>query len=168
MFIEEWGKTKYKLSKGSPMYVIDGVMTNDTDFFLNLNPADLHKIKLLWSVEKCRTLGALGVNGVILVETKNPVVASKVPTSHRLSLAGISEAIPFIQSAPGKDLRRPFLKPVLYWNPQSSFDDEGKCKISFASADDIGEYTIEVTGIDEDGRPFFKRSTFKITPGKDQ
>src|SRR6185436_14364047 len=90
MNVEVWGETKHELSKGTPIYIIDGVMTNDSEFFLSLNPADLDKIKLLWSVEKRRVLGALGANGVVLVETRNPAIASKIPDTHSLNLAGIS------------------------------------------------------------------------------
>ena len=56
------------LESGSPLYVVDGMVTSDIDF---LNPSDIQKIDILKDASSTAIYGSRGSNGVVIVETKN-------------------------------------------------------------------------------------------------
>ena len=55
---------------GDPLYVIDGVISNRTDF-ARLSPSDIGSISVLKDAGAAAIYGARAANGVILVETKS-------------------------------------------------------------------------------------------------
>lgn len=56
------------MEEGNPLYVVDGVVTDDIDF---LNPSDIEKIDILKDASSTAIFGSRGSNGVILVQTKS-------------------------------------------------------------------------------------------------
>lgn len=56
------------LESGSPLYVVDGIVTGDIDF---LNPSDIQKIDILKDASSTAIYGSRGSNGVVIIETKN-------------------------------------------------------------------------------------------------
>jgi len=56
------------IEEGNPLYVVDGVVTNDIDF---LNPSDIEKIDILKDASSTAIYGSRGSNGVVIVQTKN-------------------------------------------------------------------------------------------------
>ncbi len=77
-----------KMGTDDPVYVIDGVMTDDTDYFMSLKPENVSTIKVVCTMEKLRVFGAVGRNGVVLVETKLLDNAKNVPPA---DLAGLRD-----------------------------------------------------------------------------
>jgi TonB-linked SusC/RagA family outer membrane protein len=55
------------IEAGSPLYVVDGVVTGDIEF---LNPQDIDRIDVLKDASSTAIYGSRGSNGVILVKTK--------------------------------------------------------------------------------------------------
>lgn len=55
-------------SDASPVYVVDGVMTNDISF---LNPKDIESMNVLKDASATAIYGSRGANGVIMVTTKS-------------------------------------------------------------------------------------------------
>lgn len=56
------------LVSGSPLYVVDGIITSDVDF---LNPSDIQKIDILKDASSTAIYGSRGSNGVVIIETRN-------------------------------------------------------------------------------------------------
>ena len=56
------------IAGGVPLYVVDGVVTDDIDF---INPSDIEKIDILKDASSTAIYGSRGSNGVVLVQTKN-------------------------------------------------------------------------------------------------
>jgi TonB-linked SusC/RagA family outer membrane protein len=56
------------LAGGSPLYVVDGVVTSDINF---LNPNDIEQIDILKDASSTAIYGSRGSNGVVIVRTKN-------------------------------------------------------------------------------------------------
>ncbi|MDN3669326.1 SusC/RagA family TonB-linked outer membrane protein [Echinicola jeungdonensis] len=56
------------LSGGSPLYVVDGVMTDNINF---LNPNDIDRIDILKDASSTAIYGSRGSNGVVIVTTKS-------------------------------------------------------------------------------------------------
>ncbi|MDR2920676.1 MAG: TonB-dependent receptor [Tannerella sp.] len=58
---------KSSLQGGDPLYVVDGVVTNDINF---LNPSDIEKIDILKDASSTAIYGSRATNGVVMVTTK--------------------------------------------------------------------------------------------------
>lgn len=56
------------LSGGTPLFVVDGVMTDNIDF---LNPMDIDRIDILKDASSTAIYGSRGSNGVVIVSTKS-------------------------------------------------------------------------------------------------
>ena len=55
------------IQSGKPLYVVDGIVTDDIDF---LNPSDIERIDILKDASSTAIYGSRGSNGVIIVQTK--------------------------------------------------------------------------------------------------
>lgn len=55
------------ISEGNPLYVVDGIVTDDIDF---LSPSDIERIDILKDASSTAIYGSRGSNGVIMVQTK--------------------------------------------------------------------------------------------------
>jgi len=142
----------------NPAFFIDGVLTDDPAYFLNLKPVEVDKIKLVYSAYKLEKLGAISRNGVVLVETKIQDNAKKVLAATRsINVMGITPALP-IPRGPASwqqlNPRTPQLKSWLAWIPHLRSDEQGKATFSFKTADDTGRFVIRVEGLTIEGIPF--------------
>ena len=63
-------------NNNGPLYVIDGVQTEDSGLFNSLNPYDIKSITVLKDAS-ASIYGARGANGVILVKTKEAAYTKK-------------------------------------------------------------------------------------------
>lgn len=147
-----------------PVYIIDGVMTDDTDYFMNLKPTEVSKIKVVNTREKLKTFGAIGRGGVILVETKMTDSYERVPRSKNSFIVhGLSEPLKgkTFDDSFFKD-RTPDLRASLYWNPEVKIDDNGEATFSFYTSDVTGDYSIVLEGITPSGDPLFIEGSFSV------
>jgi len=62
----------------SPLYVVDGVVTDNIDF---LNPAEIERIDILKDASSTAIYGSRGSNGVVLVKTKTADFGTKSRTT---------------------------------------------------------------------------------------
>lgn len=60
--------------------------------------------------------------------------------------------------------QRPDRRVTLHWEPVVHFNKDGTATISFYTDDKATDYTIQIEGITDDGRPFFKALGFKNIP----
>jgi hypothetical protein len=150
---------------GEPVYVIDGVMTDDIDYFLSLNPADISAIKVVHSPDKLRTFGTIGIGGLVIIDTKIPDNNKSVHRSVRtLTLKGLSEDYKKsdVSHEKNPDSRIPDLRTNLAWMPLIETDSNGEAFISFYASDVPGKYRIEGEGISADGKTFFFNDEFEV------
>ena len=149
------------LSTGDPLYIIDGRMTLSTEYFMNMNPADLISIRIVRNVQKLTKFGYLGKNGVVLVRTKNPDAIRQFTENSVFPVNGLNTGIvPF--AAAQSDPRIPDLRTLLHWDAAHVTDDQGKLNFSFTTGDIAGTFTIRVEGITEDGYPFSAEQKIQV------
>jgi hypothetical protein len=153
-----------QMAPESPMYIIDGVMTDDTDYFMKLKPAEVSKIKVVHSQEKLKTFGAIGLGGIIIVDTKLPGNEANVPRSkNSFRVHGLSEPIavkPYVASK--SNARIPDLRTNLLWAPEITTNENGEAAIDFYASDVTGEFQVRLEGMTLQGEPFYKEQTIKI------
>jgi hypothetical protein len=153
-----------RLGVDDPLYMIDGVLTDNTDYFMSLKPEEVATIKVVCTWEKLRTFGELGKSGMVLVETTIPGNARNVPAPlNVITMKGVTPAARLpLAVDPTADRRYPQLKAALYWNPEIRTDDNGDATITFYTPDNTGEYSIEIDGMTQGGRPFSGHDTFQV------
>jgi hypothetical protein len=147
-----------------PVYMIDGVLTDNTDYFMSLKPDEVATIKVVCTWEKLRTFGQIGKNGMVLVETTIPDNARNVPVSRNMvTVKGITPATALPQTVdPKADRRHPQIKAALYWNPDLTTNETGDATISFYTPDNTGAYSVQIDGITYSGKPVFASDIFSV------
>jgi hypothetical protein len=147
-----------------PIYFIDGVLTDNTEYFLSLNPKDVSTIKIINTLEKLQKLGPVGINGVVLVETLIANNADNVPVaSASFKATGLNQELTFSQgrnTSAGRT-RIPKLATALYWNPEIATSGQREFTFSFFTPDNTGLFTIQVSGITSEGEPVFAEKSFE-------
>jgi hypothetical protein len=148
-----------------PVYVIDGVMTDDTHYFLSLNPTDIVTIKLLHSADKLSAFGSIGRGGMFLVETKIPENYENVHRSVRtFSIKGLNERVQRrnVLHNSGENNRVPDLRTNLFWLPDTQTNSNGEATLTFYASDVPGKYKIQGEGITKDGKLFTFEEAFEV------
>ncbi len=152
------------IPKGDPLYIIDGVFTKNTDFFLKLNPQDISSIKLINNESKLQRLGEMGKYGIVIVQTKKSIAREVIENSNIFPISGLSLEMDFKapQYATRATSRRPDLRSSIYWNPKMSTNANGRAELKFYTSDDAAPATIEVMGFTSDGRTFFAKQVIDV------
>jgi hypothetical protein len=161
---------KYKnttvISKGDPLYVIDGLMCMNTSYFLSLKPEDIRFIKILNNPNKLSQLGKLGANGVIFVESKKGNLAPVSVVKNLFPITGLNRSVDFSESQIKQDAsvkpRIPDLHSTIYWNPSLGLHSAASSSFNFSTGDDIGPIRIVVRGITNDGQPFSAEQVIEV------
>lgn len=92
------------LNNSNPLYVIDGMITEDAS---SVNPQDVESIEVLKDASSAAIYGSRGANGVILITTKN----GKKRKNAQLSLSsyyGIQEPVRYIELLNGTEFARAY------------------------------------------------------------
>lgn len=161
---------KAQTGSESPVFFIDGVLTDDPSYFLKLKPVEVDKIKLVYSTFKLEKLGAISRNGVVLVETKIQNNAKNVSSATRsFKVNGITPMVPVSKSLAGWQKinpRAPQLKASLVWSPHVRSEDTGKTTLLFKTADDTGRFVIRIEGLTVEGVPFVHEEYLEVNYGQ--
>jgi len=144
-----------KVFKDDPLYIMDGMMTRNTAYFLSLKPEQLLYIKILNNPNKLMQLGRLGENAVIFVESKKGDLYKAFENKNIFPVTGLSRAAEFFEYDHRADgnARVPDLRSTLFWKPLIE-TKSGVAEFNFFASDDIGPMKVVVTGITKDGRMF--------------
>jgi len=147
-----------------PLYIIDGIMTRDTDYFLKFKTSDIVSIKVVKTFNKLRQMGPMAKNGVVLVRTKNLNHDMLSRNNTMLPVKGINRQIPFQETEhlASSTSRVPDFRSTLYWNPSLKVDANGITHVNFSSSDDVGTFLIYIQGLTADGRPFEKVDSLSV------
>lgn len=149
-----------------PLYIVDGVMTYNTDFFLQIKPLDLISVKTIRTYDKLMSIGAIARNGVVLVQTKGMFKEQLNKSQSTISVKGLTRKIPFPLLDSSKESRVPDFRSTLYWNPDIPIKDA--TRITFSASDDVGTFLIYIKGITTDGRPFEITDSIEVSFSKNQ
>ncbi|MFZ9503456.1 MAG: hypothetical protein ACO263_02695 [Cyclobacteriaceae bacterium] len=149
------------LSTGDPLYIIDGQMTKDTDYFMGIDPAELISIRIVRNVQKLARFGYLGRNGVVLVKTRNPKAITEFEANSILTVNGLNASVSSSETV-SNDPRVPDLRLVLDWRSSQQTDNQGRYSFRFTTGDVAGPFKVRIEGVTEDGRPFFAEHSFEV------
>lgn len=151
-----------KYGIGDPLFIVNGVMTDDTKNVLSLDPSAVQKIGVLRSEKALRRYGDLGREGILVIITKEKK-ENIIETRNALLIEGISKALVYpkvMYNDATLKTRIPDLRSSYYWdsviklNEQTSFD--------FYTSDDIGYYVIQIVGF-QDGKLFVSESQIYVS-----
>jgi hypothetical protein len=153
-----------RMATENPLYIIDGVMTDDTNYFMDLKPADVSKVKVIHSRDKLDTFGEMGRGGIILVDTKIPGHGVTIPRSkNSFRVQGLSEPVAVRPFDPAMlSSRVPDLRTNLIWAPEIITDENGEATIHFYTSDVTGEFRVQLEGMTLRGEPFYREETIKV------
>jgi hypothetical protein len=145
----------------NPVFIIDGVMTRSTPYFINLNPADILTIKIINNPNKLARMGVFGKNGVILVTSKKGNLGEPLLKENYIDLVGLSEnVLPSTQKIRAANI--PTTASTLYWNPEATIGESGKTEFTFNSTDDISKMKIIIQGITSSGKAIVVEKEFEV------
>lgn len=134
-----------------PLYFIDGVLTDNTDFFMELDPGTIANIEIVTNQQKLRSMGMLGRNGVVFVTTKLDDNRLNVPRpKNSFDALGLAAYSPFDNNRRSSP-RIPVLSSTVYFNPAMKVDQYGKATFEFEAPDNAGTFTIETTCLSDSG-----------------
>ncbi|MDH4058365.1 MAG: hypothetical protein OEU76_06350, partial [Cyclobacteriaceae bacterium] len=154
-------------SNSPPIFMIDGVIIDNYEYFLSLNPQDVYAIKLVHSAEKLNRLDGLGTHGFVLVETKiQNNNKNLLADNNYIAVKGLNKALDFQEHLPSwqrNNDRSPRIKPTLFWRPLELLDPNGRASFKFNAADDTGRYRIRIEGLTIEGVPFVVEQDFTVT-----
>jgi hypothetical protein len=153
------------VATGEPLYIIDGIATKNTEFFLSLKTSDLVSIKIFRNSKKLARLGFIGKNGIVMVQTKSGNTREGVKKDNLIT--GLQMPVRF--STPNYDNIAKSLKPdfrsTIFWAPSISTDSNGKAKVEFYTSDDVGTLQIRIDGFSRNGVPFTAFKTIEVVNG---
>lgn len=129
------------LATADPLYFIDGVPTDDTNYFMSLDPKDVATIKVVVVRDKLRPLGTLGESGVVFVTTKLSYHDARIQRSIRqFKITGLAAPLNFC-NVPKTSLRTPLLSSTICF--EAVFPGENEKGIAhFTAPDNVGNFTI--------------------------
>lgn len=133
-----------------PLYIIDGNLTDDTDYFLSLDPKEVSSVRLVHDTRKLAPFGPwLARKGLVIVETNRPEKSRTIPpTKSVFTHTGLNErkSYPLHQTFLQRP-RIPDIRACIYWNPRVRIAPGKPISFSFQTPDNPGRYIIVIDGI---------------------
>ncbi|HZY79648.1 MAG TPA: hypothetical protein VFE50_09005 [Cyclobacteriaceae bacterium] len=150
------------IASADPLYIIDGTVTRDTEFFLAIKPSDVAMIRVVTNPGKLLPLGLIGKNGIVMVETFKG--NARPPFQEWQKVEGINPALTFKQrNYKESDAHKPDIRSTIFWAPTVATDANGKAQVEFVHSDDTGTVVVVVKGRTKDGNEFKQEKTFQAT-----
>ncbi|GAB1416237.1 TonB-dependent receptor plug domain-containing protein [Paludibacter sp.] len=141
---------------GDPLFMIDGMETEDIDFIRFLNGSDIEEISL-FKGPSTAIFGSRGGNGVIAITLKKGIsVQSATPPSLvHLQPLGYQKNYDFYVPKYEVDSifnqTKPDLRTTIFWSPKLKPDSKGNIQLQFFTADKANDYRVELEGISVNG-----------------
>lgn len=144
-----------------PLYVIDGVITKNTDYFLSLAPTEIKSIEVLKDSYLLRKYGLMGQDGVVKVRSIEGDLA--VPTEpNSIKIKGLNGVVDFRTGRSNRNI--PEIRSTIFWHPNLKTDSKGISEVKIIWTDDTGVMTISIDGITENGKTFQSFRKVEIIP----
>jgi hypothetical protein len=150
-------------ANADPLYIIDGIATLNTDFFLSLKPSDLVSLKVIQNARKLSYFGFMGENGIVIVQTRAGNIREPLDDPYKL-INGLNQQLDFPTDSSYKGETAPTFKSTIYWNPTIKTGGSGKADVMFRCTDDIGVLNIVVEGVATGGRLFSQQLSIQVFP----
>ena len=148
----------------SPAFFLDGVYEDDINKIIELGSDQIKKIDLIAAE---RAFGDLVFGGVISITSKTNELLNSKPASYSLRLKNdnINRGGNLVSVRPTTNQNQniPFLKQLLYWNPNLELNGTDSTDFEFYTSDNLANYTIKVEGISEDGTPISAAAGIQVT-----
>lgn len=141
---------------GSPLFLIDGIETDQVDHIKYLNTSDIENISLFRGAS-ASIFGAKGGNGAIAIALKKGAIIQRAtpPSLLHITPLGFQKPVAFYVPKYEVDSVRlhpaPDMRTTLFWNPKATPDSNGNIHLSFYTADQPGNYRIELEGVSNSG-----------------
>ncbi len=155
-------------SSGNPLFLIDGIETEEIEDVKYLNSSDIEDISLFKGAS-ASLFGSRGGNGVIAITLKKGAMLQSITPS---SLAHITPLgyqkpsefyVPKYEVDSIRNQTKPDLRTTIYWAPKVQPDDSGNIQLHFYTADKPNDYRVELEGVTNEGeicrfRGYLKRN----------
>jgi len=148
-----------------PLLLVDGVVVNDASAIANLDPEQVEKIDVVMNKY---IVGEYLTSGIVNVITKKADFSSVILPDYAVRIHFRSVDPVFSFSSPDyssesiKNNHVPDFRNTLYWNPSLKQDSDGKFRIEFYSSDMESDYTINIQGVDANGKPLSIRKVIHV------
>jgi hypothetical protein len=145
-----------------PLILVNGVPIFDMQRFMSLNTDEFHSIAVL---ARKYFIGEKMFYGIIDVRLNVPLKefgATAQVVDYMGTLPAFEITQPDYQDELQRRSRKPDFRNVLYWNPGTVTNKEGKAAVEFYTGDLEGEYAIVVTMVAPDGKIGTANSRFKV------
>lgn len=143
-------------ASGNPLFLIDGIETEEIEDLQFLNASDIEEISLFKGAS-ASLFGSRGGNGVIAITLKQGTILQSVtpPSLVRYAPLGYQQAVEFYVPKYDVDSIRsqskPDLRTTIYWTPEAKTDEDGSIRLKFYTADKPNDYRVELEGVSENG-----------------
>ncbi len=153
------------VATGEPLYIIDGIATKNTDYFLSLKPSEIVYVKIFRNSKKLARLGFVGKNGIVMVQTK--AGTAREPLNKNNLITGIQMPVRFRVPNYENDTKnlKPDFRSTIFWAPSISTNANGNAKVEFYTSDDVGALEIRIDGFSKNGDPFTAFKTIEVVNG---
>ncbi|MBX2967631.1 MAG: hypothetical protein KF845_15930 [Cyclobacteriaceae bacterium] len=150
----------------NPLFIIDGYITDDVDFLLNIEPYKIRSIEIAWSLPTINSAGvnALADNGIFAIYTKSGLGAN---LGLKKLYDEFHEPAVFKNAAYNRKTSQetiPDFRGTLYWNHNVQHSEASK--LVFYTSDEIGKLVIEAVGVTEDGLLVSGRKVVEVEHAK--
>jgi hypothetical protein len=162
-YIRIFLKHESTYATGDPLFLIDGVLTDNTDYFLSLPPDKMSIIKVLRSRNKLARFGMLGRYGIIVIESIDHTFGENIISTNALTIKGVQRPVAFnVQKGKPQIVGAPDLRACLYWNPDLTINSTTPASFTFFTGDLTGDYTVHIQGFTPDGQVIDQRERISV------
>lgn len=131
-----------------PLFLVDGMLTADTDYVMNLVPATLESVGVVYTARKLIPLGLLGRNGILIINTRKGQRIERPLSKGSFRVRGFSSYREFKRVGVNKS--EPLFCSTL-WHSGKTVSESGKSEFLFPLTDDVGEMLVWVRGQTQSG-----------------
>lgn len=146
-----------------PLYVIDGYISNSSEF-RKLNSNDIESVSVLKDAAATSIYGNRGANGVVIINSKrnknSQIKFDITPQSYyavlpverdSLDAYSYTKSFAYPKYESTNTAYRHDYRETLYWNPVVETDKNGKAKVEFYQSDANSAFRIMTEGISSSG-----------------
>jgi len=149
-------------NKGAALFV-DGVYVDDVNKIIDFGSNLIRKINVLYS-ERC--YGDLVFQGMVSIYGKENLIRTLTPARYTLRIMNPTISNNYFLSASADpaaaNKNKPFIKQLLYWNPNITISDKNNTEIKFFTSENKGTYTIKAEGFTTNGEPICISTQFEV------
>lgn len=149
-------KSYSEYSEGTPIYMVDGYLTRDSEMIGKLELDLIDKLQMMYDPKTIKKAYRLfGSDGIVKITTNsNKILIPKDDQEDIFTIAGLlpETVYPVFSPKAGQSNEAPFFRPQLFWDADIEINKGGSGKTSFYQSDDVSTFIVEVVFRSEDGR----------------